>query len=117
MNNKKAVLVVDDEPAILHAVADALLDEGYQVFKAANGAEALALALLETPLAIVSNLMMPHLDGIQLASELRRRGLEIPFVLMSANNEPPGAPGLVFVSKPFELDHLLAVVERALGIA
>jgi two-component system OmpR family response regulator len=117
MDEKRRVLVVDDEPGILHAVADALLDEGYVVFKAANGVDALALALLEPPHAIVSNLMMPHLDGIQLASELRRRGLRIPFVLMSANNEPPGAPGLVFVSKPFELDHLLTVVERAVGIA
>ena len=110
----KKILVVDDEPTILHAVADALLDEGYQVFRAANGLDALTLAVAQPPDVVVSNFTMPHLDGMQLAKELKRRGLEVPFVLMSARNEPFGTPGIMFVSKPFELDHLLEIVVHAI---
>jgi CheY-like chemotaxis protein len=115
VSQPKRVLVVDDEPTILHAVADALLDEGYQVFRVANGLDALELATAQPPDVVVSNLNMPHLDGVELAAELQKRGLTIPFVLMSARNEPAGTPGMVFVSKPFELDDLLEIVERVIG--
>jgi DNA-binding NtrC family response regulator len=114
MEKQQTVLVVDDEPGILHAVADALTDEGYVVWKARDGAEGLALALVNKPDAIISNIMMPHLDGIQLAAELQTRGLQIPMVLMSANNEPPGRKGVTFISKPFDLDRMLEIVERVL---
>ncbi len=94
VEQRKTVLMVDDEPDILNAVADALLDEGYQVFKARNGADAQAHAVMRPPDAVVSNVRMPELDGIQLAAALRGRGLEIPIVLMSATNEEPGSPGM-----------------------
>jgi CheY-like chemotaxis protein len=114
---KPTVLVVDDEPDLLHTLAAALLDEGYAVWQATNGREALDLALLSPPDAVISNISMPQLDGIQLAAALKQRGMDIPVILMSANNELPGLPGVAFVSKPFQLDHLLAVVERTLGLA
>jgi FixJ family two-component response regulator len=58
---------------------------------------------------------MPRLDGVRLTAILRERGLVIPTILMSAAGEPPGHAAFLFVSKPFELDHLLAVVERAIA--
>jgi len=117
VESQRTVLVVDDEPDLLHALAAALLDEGYKVWRAANGMEALDLALANPPDAVISNINMPHLDGIQLAAALKQRGMQIPMILMSANDELPGLPGVVFVSKPFHLDHLLAVVERTLELA
>jgi CheY-like chemotaxis protein len=57
------VLVVDDDPVIRSTVAELLLDEGYRVDQAADGAEVLAVAATSMPDAIVLDLMMPLLDG------------------------------------------------------
>lgn len=111
-----AILVVDDEPSIASALAIVLIDEGHTVHTAHNGAEAVAqLTRLPVDL-IVSDVMMPMIDGLTLVRHLRRRGDRTPVVLMSAApNCVTPMPGVRLIPKPFDLDEMLDVVTSALG--
>jgi CheY-like chemotaxis protein len=111
------VLVVDDEPAIREVIATLLEDEGYLVRHAKDGLEALD-AINENRIdLIVSDVVMPRLDGASLVRRLRRRGHLTPVVLMSAVYADVDLPGVRFVPKPFEIDRLLGTVASALGSA
>jgi CheY-like chemotaxis protein len=111
------VLVVDDEPAIREVIATLLEDEGYLVRHAKDGLEALD-AINENRIdLIVSDVVMPRLDGASLVHRLRRRGHLMPVVLMSAVYADVDLPGVRFVPKPFEIDRLLGTVASALGSA
>lgn len=110
-----AVLVVDDEPAILDALASALSDEAYAVRTAGDGRKALALQTEAPADLIVSDVMMPHLDGYSLVRLLRARGDRTPVILMSALPIPVNAADSIHrLSKPFDLEHLLALVAAVL---
>jgi DNA-binding NtrC family response regulator len=109
------VLVVDDEPAIREIVAALLEDEGYLVRHAKDGVEALAAIDDDTIDLVVSDVVMPRLDGASLVRKLRRQGYLMPVVLMSAVYADVDLPGVCFVPKPFEIDRLLGTVASALG--
>src|ERR671916_319427 len=109
------VLVVDDEPAIREVVATLLEDEGYVVRHARDGLEALDTINDDEIDLIVSDVVMPRLDGASLVRKLRRRGYVMPVVLMSAVYADVDLPGVRFVPKPFEIDRLLGTVASALG--
>ena len=65
MKSKFKILVVDDEPDIIEILQFNLENEGYQVFSAVNGKEALKLAEMHIPHLIILDLMMPVMDGIE----------------------------------------------------
>ena len=66
------ILLVDDEPDILEFLGYNLKKEGYTVFTASNGKEAIALAKKEVPQLIVLDVMMPEMDGMEVCKELRK---------------------------------------------
>ncbi len=113
---ERRVLVVDDDLAILATVADILEFEGYTVQTATNGLEALEAVERELPSLIVLDMRMPVLDGWGLARALRARSLDIPILVLTAAQDAGqwadeiGAAG--FLAKPFDLNDLLAAVER-----
>ena len=112
-----AILIVDDEPNISYALAMVLEDEGHHVQTARNGAEALAMLERDPVDLILSDVMMPIVDGHKLVEELRMRGNHTPIMLMSAATHAVRViPGIPFLAKPFDIDELLAMVERALAI-
>jgi CheY-like chemotaxis protein len=111
------VLVVDDEPAIREVIATLLEDEGYLVRHAKDGLEALDAISGDQIDLIVSDVVMPRLDGASLVRKLRGRGHLTPVVLMSAVYADVDLPGVRFVPKPFEIDRLLGTVASALGSA
>lgn len=120
MSTLPRILVVDDEPAILEALSDVLAEEGFAVDTALNGA--LALQRLEAgprPDALLTDIMMPVMDGRALVAELRRReGLrDLPVIVMSAGVvHPRERDGFAhFLAKPFELVELLGVLGRLRG--
>src|SRR2546423_6985803 len=80
------ILVVDDDPSILALVAEILLDEWYDVATAANGAEALQRVAEAVPAVIVTDLMMPGMDGPALVRAGRAEPATAgpPIVIMSA---------------------------------
>jgi two-component system alkaline phosphatase synthesis response regulator PhoP len=114
MKRQKTILVVDDERTICDLLADLFEDEGFDVRRAYDGSTALALAEHERPDLILSDVMMPGLDGVTLTRHLRDRGLRTPVVLMSAVYADIDLPHVRFVPKPFDVDDILAVVERLL---
>jgi len=112
------LLIVDDEFDI--AITYSMLFEyhGFSVVTAANGREALAMAASAAPALILSDYMMPQMDGAALCNALRDDPAlrSIPFILLSAGGMPAGvtAPYDVFLKKPVAFDQLLKVVRRLL---
>ena len=109
------VLVVEDEPAIREVVADLLEDEGYAVRQAVDGLEAIDELAVDDVDLVLSDVRMPRLDGPALARRLRRDGSAVPVVLMSAVDVEVNLPGVRFLPKPFDRDHLLHAIGSALG--
>lgn len=111
------ILVVDDEDPILVLFTLVLEENGYSVVTARNGHDALAVAEEAQPALIISDVMMPYLDGNGMCRRLRDhpRTRHIPVILMSAAIPSSKVdPSVYFLPKPFELHMLEDVVARAL---
>lgn len=116
------ILLAEDNADILSIMAEMLLSEGYRVTATLNGAEALDAFRVETPDLIVSDIMMPRLDGFGLLEAVRAhpQGLGVPFLFLSARTESAvtsrarslGADDYIF--KPFAPDDLLVAVKAKL---
>jgi len=114
------VLVVDDEPLIREFLAVALADAGFTVCAAEDGVAALAALRSIRPVAVVTDLMMPHLNGAELIAALRSESAvgarPLPVILITAAD--PGraraAGADVVLSKPFDLSQLEELLDRFL---
>jgi two-component system, OmpR family, response regulator MprA len=110
------ILVVDDDAAVRESLRRALQLEGYEVELAADGAEALDRLKLDgaAPDALVLDVSMPRLDGLEVCRRLRRGGSAVPVLMLTARDEvadrvaglDAGADD--YVVKPFALEELLA---------
>jgi two-component system response regulator MprA len=119
--NGMRILVVDDEPAVRESLRRALSLEGYDVDLAADGAEALdAVTGQADPDAILLDVLMPRVDGLEVARRLRAKGMRTPILMLTARDEvqdrvaglDAGADD--YVVKPFALEELLARVRALL---
>jgi CheY-like chemotaxis protein len=113
----KQILVVDDETTFCEVIARVLAEAGFETRCASNGQTALELVEQDDFDLVLADVMMPHLDGIDLVRRLRQRGHLLPIVLMSGIVDSVAQPDIPFIRKPFELDKIVATVERALGSA
>lgn len=119
----KRLLIVDDEPNLLRAVAACLRGEGYEVDTARSGEEALVHVAQRLPDLIVSDIRMPRMDGYALARQLRSnpRTHLIPIVFLTAKDESADRlEGIrsgvdAYLTKPFEPDELVAVIGNILA--
>jgi PAS domain S-box-containing protein len=118
--NGRKVLVVEDDPAILHVARDGLVDLGYTVVTASHGRDGLALLEHETDIDLVlSDIVMPEMDGVAMIRELRRLGSSIPVVFMTGyapelDSEERVALGVSHIlNKPFSISDL----GRTVGVA
>lgn len=109
------VLVAEDEAPLADVLADILEDEGYRVRCVNDGEAALKEVEATPPDLIISDISMPRVDGVQVAKRMLEMCPPIPVILMSARRLPQQLPGVVFVPKPFDMDHLLSLAERALA--
>ena len=108
------ILVVDDEPAVRASLERALRLEGYDIALAANGGEALAALERNDTDAVVLDVMMPGVDGLEVCRTMRRSGDRTPVLMLTARDAvsdrvaglDAGADD--YVVKPFALDELLA---------
>jgi CheY-like chemotaxis protein len=100
------ILVVDDEPAVRESLERSLRFEGYQVIVAADGAEALERVRDDRPDAVVLDVLMPRLDGLEACRRLRARGDDLPVLLLTARDGVAAAralvarPAIVFADEP-----------------
>jgi two-component system, OmpR family, response regulator MprA len=108
------ILVVDDEPAVRDAVDRALRLEGYDTQLAADGRQALDALADRAPDALVLDVLMPHVDGLEVCRRLRAAGDRTPVLVLTARD---GVPDRVrgldagaddYLVKPFALEELLA---------
>jgi two-component system, OmpR family, response regulator MprA len=108
------ILVVDDDRAVRDSLRRSLQFNGYEVEVAADGAEALAKVPSARPDAIVMDVMMPRLDGLEATRALRAAGNEIPILVLTARDtvgervDGLDAGADDYLTKPFALEELLA---------
>ncbi|HUI02593.1 MAG TPA: response regulator transcription factor [Acidimicrobiales bacterium] len=108
------ILVVDDEPSIVDAVATSLRYEGFDVEEATTGRAALAAAQDLPPDLIILDVMLPDLDGLEVTRRLRSDGVRAPVLFLTARDSlEDKVVGLTvggddYVTKPFALAEIIA---------
>ena len=120
---KRTILVADDETHILNVVSLKLRNAGYRVLTAADGQEALEVAVAEQPDLLITDYHMPHLSGLELCRKLKQDASvrPIPAIMLTARGyhlEPEDTEQsgiLQMISKPFSPRHLLVAVEDVIG--
>jgi len=116
------ILVIDDDPAVRTTVRLLLERAGYEIVEAGNGKE--AGRLLDGADLVITDLLMPEVDGVDLLGTIRREGRRVPVIAMSGGGKVDSKSYLevaralgafATIAKPFELEHLLATVRDALA--
>lgn len=116
----RRILVVDDEPSIVDAVATALRYEDYEVDECLGGRDALAKVREHEPDLIVLDWMLPDLEGIEVGRRLRAQGYRTAILFLTAKDATENkvdalrAGGDDYVTKPFSLAELVARIEAIL---
>ena len=118
----EVIVLVDDEPYILHVLAIKLRNAGYNVFTAVDGEEALEVCLNEAPDLIITDYQMPYLNGMEFCRKYRESsGRQIPAVLITARefdvecNEMSGGGIESVISKPFSPREIIELVGTILN--
>lgn len=115
----RKLLIVEDEENIRSGLSYALRQEGYVVFEAGTGTEALRLAREVQPELVLLDRMLPELDGVEVCKQLRKEG-DIPVIMVTArDSEIDTVIGLEvgaddYITKPFSLSVLLARIKAVL---
>src|SRR5262249_28816864 len=88
-NYSKRILVIDDDPAMYNMLRLILVNEGYEVIHATSGEEALELALRQSPRLVISDVMLPGMDGFAFCRRLRQMPLThtIPVLMLTSRGE------------------------------
>ena len=117
---KHRILVVDDEEKLRRVIELQLSTAGFDVDKAASAEE--ALKIVERADLVLTDLKLPGMDGLELLAAIRRQNSHAPVVVMTAFGtievavEAMKAGAVDFLLKPFSLDHLMAVIHKALEV-
>ncbi len=114
------IIVIEDDKIISNGLRQALTKEGYDVKCAFDGDSGLYMVKTEKPDLVILDIMMPHMNGFEVTTEVRRLGDSVPIIILSARVETKdkirgldlGADD--YMTKPFDLDELLARVRRQL---
>ena len=114
MEQKRTILVIEDEPHIVLGLKDALEFEGFAVLTAPNGRVGIELTQKERPDAILLDLMLPDLNGYEVCEDVRRTNQFVPIIMLTAKSqEADKIRGLQagaddYVTKPFSVGELVA---------
>jgi two-component system OmpR family response regulator len=119
-SRQRRILVVDDEPNILDLVSTTLRFQGFDVATAANGGEAIAAANSFRPHLILLDVMLPDMDGFEVARRLGADRSGVPIVFLTARDTTEDkirgltSGGDDYVTKPFSLEELVARIDTIL---
>jgi DNA-binding NtrC family response regulator len=117
---KKRILVVEDEEKLRRVIELQLLSCGFEVDKAASAEE--GLKIVDRADLVLTDLKLPNMDGLQFLEAIRRQNSQLPVLMMTAFGSVETAVGAMkagatdFLLKPFSLDHLTQVVNKALEV-
>jgi len=115
------LLLIEDEPSLGLIVKDSLEVRGFTVLYATDGDEGLALFQQHQPDVIVTDVMMPRLDGFTLAERIRRENASVPIVFLTARSQTADVVrgfelgGNDYLRKPFSMDELIVRVRALLA--
>jgi CheY-like chemotaxis protein len=117
-----AILIVDDEDGIRAILRQQLAAQGHNVLEASHGIEALALVRLQTVELVLADVVMPEMNGTELAATLRAEYPDLPVILMSAyapagwTRVGPHGSIVPVLMKPFTSDQLAELIQIALDL-
>jgi DNA-binding NtrC family response regulator len=120
VSQRKYVMVVDDEATARSGLEKLLLQEGFEVASASDGAAALEVAAERVPDLVVTDLKMPGMDGLELLRRLREQHENLPVIVVTAFGDVTSAVAAMrvgaddYLTKPVDFDALLVALERAL---
>ncbi|HJT90042.1 MAG TPA: response regulator [Bryobacteraceae bacterium] len=111
------VLIVDDERAIREFVRGVLEREGYEVIEAGGSAEALGILAEKSADLLLTDVVMPDMNGLELAAQVHKLYPQLPVVFMTgfAEEYRDVLTGTVCLPKPFKVGELLSIVENVIG--
>jgi|SRR5688572_19598123 len=117
-----SILVVDDEPAVAEMLRDIFVSQGYSVDGASNGGDALMLASLSRPDAVILDIKLPDTSGPAVLARLRELDESIPVLMLSGSDDEDEARALLkagaidYIRKPFQFDQLTQAVALAVEV-
>lgn len=117
-----SILIVDDEPAVAEMLRDIFLSQGYSVDGASNGGDALMLASLSRPDAVVLDIKLPDTSGAEVLARIHDLDVSIPVVMLSGSDDEDMARTLLkagamdYIRKPFQFDQLTQAVSLAVEV-
>lgn len=120
----RKILVLEDEPAVQTLIYKQLMAQGFEVTVAGDGLDGLMKLESLKPDLIICDVMMPNLDGMEFVKAIKGHNntQRIPVIFLTAKTDPRSmidginVGARFYVTKPFQLDDLLAKISRALGI-
>jgi two-component system nitrogen regulation response regulator NtrX len=117
--SKKSILIVDDELEVVAVLTELFESEGWEIYSASNGKEALQKIQSQSPNVVLSDIQMPDMDGLQLLEEIYKSGVDTPVILLTGFRDAKKMQRawescvFDFTDKPFNTKHLLTLVESA----
>lgn len=118
MSERKRIHLVDDEESVRRSTSFLLRTSGYDVETYPSGVDFLAQVEHAGPGCILLDVRMPEMDGIEVQTELARRGVKLPVIVLTGHGDVGTAVAAMkggaidFLEKPFERDALVAALER-----
>ena len=115
------VLIVDDEPMILHSLKGLLSDEGFEILTAPNGYECLKTIENESPDLVLLDIWMPGIDGIETLKEIKKIQASLPVIMISGHGNIDTAVtatkygAFSFIEKPISIDKVIVAINNALN--
>lgn len=119
---KPVILVVDDEEGIRETLSEILEDEGYQVFTASTGEEAIKVFRMESPDLVFLDIWLPGIDGIETLKEIKNIRRDVPVIMISGHGTIEIAIKAIqmgacdFIEKPLSLDRIIVSSSKALAL-
>lgn len=116
-----SILIVDDEKNILQTLGGLLADEGFEVFSANNGYDALKLVSTESPDLILLDIWLPGMDGLEVLQELKKQFSTIPVIMITGHGNIETAIRAIklgaydLIEKPLSFDRVLLEIKNALN--
>ncbi|MFA6092478.1 MAG: response regulator [Elusimicrobiota bacterium] len=112
MENRKRILIADDDPDLLELLKMDLTFQGYEILTAVDGKEALALAQKESFDLVLLDVMMPYIDGYHVAYELTSKlGANVPKIIIMTSRDTVREKGIAMMSGA------LSVIQKPFGMA
>lgn len=121
MTDPKQILVAEDDPGLNRLISFKLEKEGYKALTAYDGKSALKTALEENVSAVILDIMMPFLDGIQVLKKVRTAKPHLPVIVLSIKSRETDLNQALelgandYMTKPFQPDQLIGRLKQVLG--